>query len=91
MIALLTIDDIKTVAHALAEATMSWSEPIPPFRTRYPDRSDPSGCPRGLDDGAVFGKWLVAYGKWFDHLPYHRQTVFWHEMKVISRGDINLC
>jgi death-on-curing family protein len=38
MIALLTIDDIKTVAHALAEATMSWSEPIPPFRTRYPER-----------------------------------------------------
>jgi hypothetical protein len=44
-----------------------------------------------LDDEAVFGMWLVAYGKWFDYLPYHRQTVFWHEMKVISRGDINLC
>ena len=30
------INHIETIAHQLAVATMSWDEPIPPFKTRYP-------------------------------------------------------
>jgi death-on-curing family protein len=38
MIRQLSINDIQFVAHALAEETMRWNEPIPPFHTRYPER-----------------------------------------------------
>ena len=38
MIRLLSINDIQFVAHALAEETMRWNEPIPPFHTRYPEK-----------------------------------------------------
>jgi death-on-curing protein len=31
----LTIKDVEYVAHRLAKETMSWSEPIPDFSTRY--------------------------------------------------------
>jgi len=31
----LTITDVEYVAHRLARETMSWSEPIPDFSTRY--------------------------------------------------------
>lgn len=31
----LTITDIEYVAHTLAKQTMTWSEPIPDFSTRY--------------------------------------------------------
>lgn len=31
----LTIIDIEYVAHSLAKETMTWSEPIPDFSTRY--------------------------------------------------------
>jgi death-on-curing family protein len=31
----LTIKDIEYIAHSLAKETMSWSEPIPDFSTRY--------------------------------------------------------
>lgn len=34
----ITIDEIKQIAHALAKETMSWSEPIPEFDTRYPNK-----------------------------------------------------
>lgn len=32
----ISIDHIEKIAHHLAVSTMSWSEPIPPFRTRFP-------------------------------------------------------
>ena len=32
---LLGIEGVKYVAHALAQKTMTWSEPIPDFSTRY--------------------------------------------------------
>ena len=38
MIRLLTIEDIEFLAHSLAIELMGWDEPIPPFRTRYPDK-----------------------------------------------------
>lgn len=31
----LTIKDVEYTAHSLAQQTMSWSEPIPDFSTRY--------------------------------------------------------
>ncbi len=31
----LTVQDVEYVAHRLAKETMSWSEPIPDFSTRY--------------------------------------------------------
>ncbi len=31
----ITIQDVETIAHRLAKETMSWSEPIPDFSTRY--------------------------------------------------------
>ena len=34
----LTIQNVEFAAHRLAEETMSWNEPIPPFRTRYPEK-----------------------------------------------------
>ena len=34
----ITIAQVKTVAHALAQELMQWDEPIPPFETRFPDR-----------------------------------------------------
>ncbi len=33
----LTIEEVKLVAHDLAQAHMEWGEPIPDFSTRYPD------------------------------------------------------
>lgn len=33
----LTVKDVEYVAHRLATETMSWSEPIPDFSTRYTD------------------------------------------------------
>jgi death-on-curing protein len=36
-IRMLNIEDIEYVAHRLATETMSWSEPIPEFGTRYPN------------------------------------------------------
>lgn len=33
----LTVEAIEFVAHSLARETMSWSEPIPDFSTRYTD------------------------------------------------------
>ena len=33
----LSVADIEYVAYELAKKTMSWSEPIPDFVTRYPD------------------------------------------------------
>ena len=33
----ITIADIEYVAHRLAKETMSWNEPIPEFKTRYPN------------------------------------------------------
>jgi death-on-curing protein len=33
----LTIADIEYLAHSLAKETMTWSEPIPDFSTRYTD------------------------------------------------------
>lgn len=34
----LTIKEIEFIAHAMARETMGWSEPIPDFSTRYPER-----------------------------------------------------
>lgn len=33
----LTVKDVEYIAHRLATETMSWSEPIPDFSTRYTD------------------------------------------------------
>lgn len=33
----INLSHIETIAHQLAVATMSWDEPIPPYRTRYPN------------------------------------------------------
>jgi len=33
-----TLAEIKTVAHSLAQELMEWGEPIPAFETRFPDR-----------------------------------------------------
>mgnify|MGYP001577385624 CR=1 FL=1 len=38
MIERLDLPDIELVSHSLAEELMAWNEPIPPFRTRYPER-----------------------------------------------------
>jgi death-on-curing family protein len=32
----ISIDHIEKIAHHLAVSTMSWNEPIPPFKTRFP-------------------------------------------------------
>lgn len=34
----ITLVQVETVAHELARATMEWSEPIPDFATRFPDK-----------------------------------------------------
>lgn len=34
----ITISQVETVAHSLAQELMLWGEPIPPFDTRFPDR-----------------------------------------------------
>ena len=36
MIKKIGLEHIEEIAHQLAVATMSWDEPIPPFKTRYP-------------------------------------------------------
>ena len=33
-----TIHQVESVAHSLAQELMEWGEPIPPFDTRFPDR-----------------------------------------------------
>ena len=33
----INLSHIETIAHQLAVATMNWDEPIPPYRTRYPN------------------------------------------------------
>lgn len=33
----ITIQEVEYIAHNLAEQTMSWDEPIPPFKTRFPN------------------------------------------------------
>src|SRR3989338_10035720 len=38
MFKLLTLRDVEFVAHALAEELLAWNEPIPPFRTRFPEK-----------------------------------------------------
>ncbi len=35
---LLTIEDVELVAHSLAAELLAWGEPIPPFKTRYPEK-----------------------------------------------------
>lgn len=32
----ITLREVETVAHSLAQELMEWGEPIPPFDTRYP-------------------------------------------------------
>jgi len=34
---LITLQEVEYLAHDLAEQTMKWDEPIPPFKTRYPN------------------------------------------------------
>ena len=34
----ITIAEVEYIAHTLAKALMSWDEPIPEFRTRFPGR-----------------------------------------------------
>ncbi len=34
----INISHIEAIAHDLAQKTMTWDEPIPPFSTRYPNR-----------------------------------------------------
>ncbi|MEK7133776.1 MAG: type II toxin-antitoxin system death-on-curing family toxin [Patescibacteria group bacterium] len=34
----ISVRQIETVAHALAQELMEWGEPIPAFNTRFPDR-----------------------------------------------------
>lgn len=38
MIKQITIREVEFIAHAMAKETMGWSEPIPDFSTRYPDK-----------------------------------------------------
>lgn len=38
MTSLLTVDDVELTAFRLAEETLAWNEPIPPFKTRYPQK-----------------------------------------------------
>lgn len=38
MTKLLTIGDVQFLAHELATELLEWGEPIPPFRTRYPEK-----------------------------------------------------
>jgi len=38
MTRLLSIEDIEHLAHSLAVELMEWNEPIPPFKTRYPEK-----------------------------------------------------
>jgi death-on-curing family protein len=38
MVRTLSIENIEFLAHTLASALMEWGEPIPPFRTRYPEK-----------------------------------------------------
>jgi len=37
-IKLLSLRDVQFIAHTLAEETMHWNEPIPPFHTRHPEK-----------------------------------------------------
>lgn len=32
-----TLKEVQYLAHTLTQQTMSWDEPIPPFKTRYPN------------------------------------------------------
>jgi death-on-curing family protein len=34
----LSVNQVESVAHALAQELMEWGEPIPPFESRFPDR-----------------------------------------------------
>ena len=38
MLKYLTLQDVELVAHALARELLKWDEPIPPFRTRFPEK-----------------------------------------------------
>src|SRR3989338_8650546 len=38
MLRLLTIEDVEFLAHTLAKELLEWGEPIPPFKTRYPEK-----------------------------------------------------
>lgn len=38
MVRLLTIEDVEFLAHALAKELLEGNEPIPPFRTRFPEK-----------------------------------------------------
>lgn len=38
MTKLLELEHIEQLAHAIARETMGWNEPIPPFKTRYPEK-----------------------------------------------------
>ncbi len=33
----ITLQEVQYLAHNLAQQTMNWDEPIPPFRTRFPN------------------------------------------------------
>ncbi len=34
---IITLQEVQYLAHHLAEETMNWDEPIPPFKTRFPN------------------------------------------------------
>lgn len=34
----LTLEHVEQLAHRLAQETMTWDEPIPPFQTRFPGK-----------------------------------------------------
>lgn len=38
MVRTLSLTDVEFLAHTLARELMEWNEPIPPFRTRYPEK-----------------------------------------------------
>lgn len=57
----LTIQKVEFLAHKLAKETMSWSEPIPDFKTRFPGTLESClATPFATFDGKDFYKGLLG-------------------------------